>query len=403
MTIQHISEKNGAGAAGILLSFPFRIFFLLGALYAALIIPLWLGVFFLGRPAVSPVPILLWHAHELVFGFVAAAIAGFMLTAICTWTGCRPLTGVRLAFLVCLWLAGRLAFLVPGPLGLPLVAFFDLLFFACLFVYVAMVILQSRNWRNLAMPGILALLFTANAVMHWGMIRGDFQLANTGRLLALDIIVLMIAFVGGRIIPAFTANWLPGQGHSRDKVKSHKALDLTCLAALVLILPADLFLASNIQGVIAALAGILLLARLAGWQGWLCRREPLLWVLHLGYLWLAVALLLKGLAPFSKAVTPSIWSHVLGIGAIGTMVLGVMTRVSLGHTGRPLQLPRWSVACYWLITLATVCRLIYGLGLHPTRLALVASGMAWSAAFVMFLLTYWQILGKERIDRSGQE
>ena len=401
MAVHHLKEENDDGTALVVLSFAFRVFFLLGALFAALLIPLWLCIFFLGRPSISPMPILIWHSHELVFGFVAAAIAGFMLTAICTWTGCRPLAGSRLAGIVLVWLAGRIAFLFPGAFGLPLTAALDLLFFAVLFVYVLAIIVKHRNWRNLAMPGLLALLFTANAVMHAGVIGDDLLLANRGRLLSLEIVMLMIAFVGGRIIPAFSANWLFTQGIPRENVKTHKALDLACLGALVLVLPVDFFLADSVfASPMALLAGVLLLARLVGWRGWLCRGEPLLWVLHVAYLWLVLALLLKGLVPYIAAVTPSVWSHVLGVGAIGTIILGVMTRVSLGHTGRPLHLPAWSVASYWLISLAAVCRLIYGLGLHPSRHALTAAGIAWSAAFIIFLLTYWNILTTRRVEPS---
>lgn len=399
MLITGINENRDASAGPVLLSFAFRIFFLLGAVFAALIIPLWLSIYFLGKPSISPMPILIWHTHELVFGFVAAAIAGFMLTAICTWTSCRPLTGTGLVGFVLAWLAGRIAFLFPGVLGLKWIAVADLLFFACLFVYVLVVIFRHRNWRNLAMPVLLAMFFTANSIIHTGLISGNFLLANKGRLLSLEIVMLMIAFVGGRIIPAFSANWLFAQGIPRESVRSYKGLDLASLAILALLLPVDIFLADSvISPFLALLAGLLLLVRLVCWHGWLCYEEPLLWVLHLAYLWLVVALLLKGLEPYIPAITPSVWGHVLGVGAIGTIILGVMTRVSLGHTGRPLRLPEWCVASYWLITLATVCRLFYGLGLHPSRHALMAAGIAWSAAFIIFLLTYWNILTRPRVD-----
>lgn len=401
MHIKEIQETSNTSTGKVLLSFPFRIFFLLAAIYAALLIPLWLGIVFMGTPDITPLPILIWHSHEIVFGVVAAAIAGFMLTAICTWTGCSPLTNYRLCAFVLLWLAGRIAMFFPANMNASLVAIIDLVFFALLFVYVTTVLVRHRNWRNLPMSALLLLFFGANSLVHWGLVFSDITIANAGKTLSLLILMLMLVFVGGRIIPAFTGNWLVRVGYGKDKVRSIKKLDIASITLTALIIPAEFLpLAVSLKAGIPLLASLLLLLRLQGWQGWLCWKEPLLWILHLAYFWLVLAIFLKGLTPLVTAITTSVWVHVLGLGAVGTMIIGVMTRVALGHTGRQLQLPRCAVISYYLITLSAFCRLLYGLGVHTDTLVLIASGIAWSAAFTIFLITYWPILSRERISEN---
>ncbi len=385
-----------------MLAFPFRIFFLLTAAYAVLIVPLWLGIFFSGLISVDPVPLFIWHSHELIFGFVLAAVAGFMLTAICTWTGSQPLSGKYLGVVVGIWLLGRIAFLFPGVFGVKLVSLLDILFLLFLLLYVSYILFKHRNWRNLPMSCLLLLLLCANIVIHWGINTDNLILSTRGRLFSLEVILILIVLVGGRIIPAFTANWLARKGQERSLIKSSKLLDISCFSCLFLLLIADVFLAATmISAYLALLSSVLLLARLLGWKGWLTFSEPLLWVLHLGYFWVILALFLKGMGLFFPFITPSVWIHALGLGAIGTMIIGVMTRVSLGHTGRQLKLPPYSVFSYYLITLAAICRLAYGLGIHSSAVILTISGLAWSLGFLVFIITYWPILTRERIDQAS--
>lgn len=403
MQNKQIQGPAGTETINVLFSFPFRIFFLLAATYAAVLIPVWLCILFLGRPDIAPIPIVIWHAHEVVYGVVAAAIAGFMLTAICTWTGCQPLTGYRLGAFVLVWLLGRLVMLFPGFLPLVWVALVDLLFLSMLLVYVSVILVRSRNWRNLPMSVLLLLLLLANLQIQWGIVYTDIVTVNAGKTLSLIILMLMLAFIGGRIIPAFTGNWLARTGVDKAIVKSNKFLDITCILLIVIIIPVELFsVATPFKAFVPIVASFFLLIRLLGWKGWLCRKEPLLWVLHVAYLWLVLAIFFKGLSHLSTAITASVWVHMLGLGAIGTMILGVMTRVALGHTGRQLSLPRWSVASYYLISLAAFCRLLYGLGIHTDSMVLTATGLAWSAAFIVFLFTYWPILTGKRVDNQGQ-
>lgn len=396
--------RNTSGSSdfklyAVLLSHPFRCFFLLTAIYGVLLAPVWLGVWFGALPLVQGINPLHWHAHEMLFGLVSAAIAGFMLTAMSNWTGTAPLRGWGLAGLVFLWLVGRLAMWQTEVFSPALAALADLSFLLVMSFYVAVVIVGSHNHRNLVMVAVLALLFVANLLMHLdftGLVPG---LAPSGERLAINLIMLLIAVVAGRITPAFTTNWLKSHGGTGREVRSRPLLDRAALAAMALIIVVDLVAVDSLPAAaLALLAALLNGARLAGWGAWHCRREPLLWILHLGYGWLVVALLLKGLSPFVAGLPTSVWLHAAGIGVMGTMILGVMTRVSLGHTGRHLTLPPGAVVIYGLITLAVLMRLLSALGWVADRWPLMVSGVAFSAAFAVFLICYGWILVSPRVD-----
>lgn len=395
-------KTNGSSNANpvpVLLSHPFRPFFLLAGVYGALLAPVWLGVWFGALPLAQGVNPLYWHAHEMLFGLVSAAIAGFMLTAMSNWTGTAPLRGWGLAGLVILWLAGRLAMWQTGLFTPTVAALADLSFLLVMTLYVAKVIVESRNRRNLVMVAVLALLLVANLLMHLDFVSLVPGLAPKGERLAINLILLLIAVVAGRITPAFTTNWLKSQGGNGREVRSLPWLDRATLLSMALIIPADLVAVdSPATAVLALLAALLNGARLAGWGVWHCRREPLLWILHLGYGWLVVALVLKGLSPFVVGLPASVWLHAAGIGAMGTMIVGVMTRVALGHTGRPLALPPGALLIYGLITLAVLMRLISALGWVADRWPLIVSGVAFSTAFAVFLICYWRILASPRVD-----
>lgn len=397
-----VLKTNGSSRANpftALLSHPFRPFFLLAGLYGALLAPVWLAVWFGALPLVQGINPLHWHAHEMLFGLVSAAIAGFMLTAMSNWTGTAPLRGWGLAGLVFLWLVGRLAMWQTEVFSPALAALADLSFLLVMSLYVAKVIVGSRNHRNLVMVALLALLLVANLLMHLdfsGLVPG---LAPRGERLAINLILLLITVVAGRITPAFTTNWLKSQGSTGREVRSWPLLDRAALAAMALIIVVDLVAADSLTAAALALVAALLNGvRLAGWGVWHCRREPLLWILHLGYGWLVVALLLKGLSPFVADLPASLWLHAAGIGAMGVMILGVMTRVALGHTGRPLALPPGAVLIYGLITLAVLMRLLSALGWVAQRWPLIVSGAAFSTAFVVFMICYWRILVSARVD-----
>ncbi|KAB7622578.1 NnrS family protein [Alkalilimnicola sp. S0819] len=383
----------------VLFAHPFRPFFLLLGAYAALVVLVWIAQFFgFARLPLSMQPSL-WHAHEMLFGMVGAAIAGFLLTAMCNWTGAPPLTGRRLQALVGLWLLGRIAMWLSGWLPALLVALLDLAFLAVLGLHTAQVLRRYGNRRNLFLAGIIGLLALANLLMH-AEFNGVAMTARTGMVLGLNLITLMMVVIAGRITPAFTANWLRMQGGAPEQVRRPRRLDHAVIVSTALIVPLELFAApAAMVGVLALVAAALNGLRLFAWRGWLSAAQPLLWILHLAYVWIVAALSIKGLQPFMQAITPSLWFHVLGAGAIGTLIIGVITRVCLGHTGRPLRLMRGAVLTYVCVLAAAVLRSLGAVNAGGQYSLLVnLSAVLWAGAFSLFVLLYWPILTRPRPD-----
>lgn len=391
-------QPSPPSLASPLLAYSFRPFFLLTGAYGALVVLAWIAQLFGGLPLPVGWSPLHWHSHEMLFGLVSAAIAGFLLTAMCNWTGAAPLQGRGLLALVLLWLAGRIAMWTAGWLPTGLASVIDLLFLPVLGAYALRVLLRYRNRRNLILGVILLLLTLANLMMHVGFWQRSLFWLQAGQQMAFNLITLMMVVIAGRIIPAFSSNWLRGQGLAADGVRVSAPLDRAVLVATALLVLAD-FLSSMpaVAGVIALLAAILNGLRLVLWQGWRVVREPLLWILHLAYLWIVVALLLKGLAAFDL-VAPSVWQHALGAGAIGTLILGVMTRVALGHTGRPLRLPPFVVWLYVAMLLAACGRLLAALTWIDYTLGITLAAVGWIIAYGGFALIYWPMLSRPRPD-----
>lgn len=378
--------RGDAGPA--LLSAGFRPFFLLAAIWAAVAIPLWLFAFS-GREALqsalSPVD---WHVHEMVFGYGAAVVAGFLLTAIPNWTGRMPLEGLSLLGLVVLWVLGRVAIFFSAQIGDAAAAVLDLCFPLAFLLVVTREIAAGRNWRNLPMAAALLLLLVGNLLMHLealGIARTD---ALGGRL-GIATLLMLITLVGGRIIPSFTRNWLskeqPQTGAPVPFGRFDRAALLLTALALAVWVAAPYAVA---MPPLALLAGLALLVRLARWRGEATFREPLLLILHLGYAWLALGFLLLGFDRLFPFLPETAALHALTVGAIGTMTLAVMTRASLGHTGRPLTAGASTRAIYALITLAAVLRLLSPLGGAQYLSLLALAGAAWSGAFGLFVFAY---------------
>lgn len=382
----------------VLLAFPFRIFFLLTGFYAALSVVAWMSYLFGGLPLPVGWSAIHWHGHEMLFGFTTAAIAGFLLTAMCNWTGAAPLQGRALLALVLVWLAGRAVMWTASWLPGWLTAAVDMLFLPCLAIYVARVLLAHGNKRNLIMVVILAVLAVANGMMHVGFLTGGTGWLSLGQVTALNLITLMMIVIGGRIIPLFTINWLRNHGHDPAAVKQSPALDRLAIIATALLIPADMITATAwLAGLLALAAAAIHGVRLAGWSGWKTGPEPLLWILHLSYVWIILALLLKGLAAFNL-VAPTAWQHAMGVGAMGTLILGIMTRVALGHTGRPLTLPSMGVVIYIAITLGALARVLAALQFIDYRIGLLVAATGWALAFCLFIFIYWPILSQPRAD-----
>jgi uncharacterized protein involved in response to NO len=369
-----------------LFSVGFRPFFFCAGLWAAGTMGLWL--LFLWRGHALPVtwdPVT-WHAHEMLFGFVVAAIAGFLLTAIPNWTGRLPLQGTPLAGLVFFWCFGRFAVATSAWIGAAAAAVLDLAFLAVLLAVVLREVFAGRNWRNLPVAGAVALLLLANILVHAGMWTGAATQA-AGFRLAVAVIVMLISLIGGRVVPSFTGNWLRKAGLA-PLPAPFGAFDRLVLALSALVLAAWVVF-SDAEPVAWGLgaAGLLHGVRLARWGGLRTGAEPLVWVLHLGYGWLVVGLVLLAVGSLWPALGSGAALHALTTGAMGTMTLAIMTRATLGHSGRALTADAATVAAYLLISLAAILRV--GSGLSGFSLEMqIGAGICWVVAFTLFVLRY---------------
>ncbi|UUA72373.1 NnrS family protein [Cellvibrio sp. QJXJ] len=378
-------------------SYPFRVFFLATALYGIAVVIAWMSYLFGGIPLPLGWTSLHWHSHEMLYGFTSAAIAGFILTAVCNWTGAPPLKGGKLLALVGLWLAGRLSLWTASWLPAGTAMLIDGLFFPILALYLLQLLLRHGNQRNLVLVAILLLLGMGNLAMHWGFLTGKTAWLVQGEQLAFGLITLIMIVIGGRIIPAFSRNWLRQRGGNEGAVKSSNRTDAITLILSAAVIPVDVWLGSGTVAALVILAAAAANAwRLWSWSGWLTRAEPLLWILHLGYAWIIAGLLLKGMAALNL-IAPSVWQHALGVGAMGTLILGVMTRVALGHTGRALTLPTFGVIIYLAISIAALSRVLAALGWINYSFGLMLAASGWTLAFALFLLLYWPILTRPRI------
>lgn len=381
-------------SAPAILSYGFRPFFLAAAFYAALGIPTWLWMYREGLSAAGPFPGMAWHIHEMIFGYLGAVLAGFILTAIPNWTGRLPLSGPPLVGLVALWALGRIA---SGFVAAPMAAMaLDLAFPVALMAAAWREVAAGRNWRNAPVVLLLTLFGVANGLHHLEMM-GVVSEGLAVRL-GLGIIAMLIALIGGRLVPSFTHNWLAKRANSRlpavfgnlDKI----ALLVTAAALLLWVWRPEL----GVTGAMLILAGALLAARLMRWHGLATLGEPLLFILHLGYAWLAVSLACLGASVLiADALHASAALHALTAGAVGTMTLAVMTRATLGHTGRALEADGWTVAIYAAVTVGAVLRVAAPLLPSLYLNLLLLGGAAWSLAFVLFILRYGPMLWKPRL------
>ncbi|MDE2183965.1 MAG: NnrS family protein [Alphaproteobacteria bacterium] len=378
----------------------FRPFFLLAALWAAVAVPVWLVAYLTGLVPPSAFPAIIWHAHEMVYGYGAAAVAGFLLTAIPNWTGRMPLQGWSLAMLVVLWVIGRLAVLLSALVGTPLATVADLMFPAVFLLVVAREIVAGRNWRNLPMLIALSLLLIGNLLVHLESL-GVAETAQIGNRLGIGVLLALISLVGGRIIPSFTRNWLTKNVPDVASPSSASRADLVALIITVMGIAAWVLAPeTRATAYLELMAGLAAAWRLSRWRGPRTLAEPLVTVLHVGYGWLAAGLLLlgfNGLVPLFPATTAL---HALTVGAIGTMTLAVMTRATLGHTGRPLSATGTTAILYGLVSVAAVLRLAAPFTGSEMALLLSLAGTAWCLAFLLYLAVYGPMLVRARATRD---
>lgn len=371
----------------------FRPFFLLASAHAVLG-ALWWSSSLLGwLPAPRWLIPQWWHGHEMVFGFAAAVIAGFLLTAVPNWTGARPVAGARLAGLAGLWLAGRFAMILSGALPLWLVAVVDLAFLPALAAMLVPPLWAARRVRNYGFVPLLLILATANAVMHAEAMGVGGGRAILALRFAVDLMIVLIVVMTARITPMFTRNGLMRRGL---RVDAHSIvwLDRLAVAGVVGLAVADVLAPRTVWSGTAALVGaVAAAARTCGWYGWRTLRDPLLWSLHLGSVWVSVGLLLVALGDLTSVVPMGSGLHSLTAGAIGATVIAMITRVALGHTGRPLVAPRPAVAAYVLVSLGALVRVTAPIVLPaPATEAIVLGGVLWSVGFGLYVVSYAPLL-----------
>jgi uncharacterized protein involved in response to NO len=380
-----------------LFRYGFRPFFLLAALYAPTVVAAWLLVLtgILPDPAYLGGPLL--HSHEMVFGFAVAGVLGFLTTALPNFAGATPITGRPLAALAAVWLVGRLALWTSDWVPPLLVSAADLALVPLALALLLRSLPRHPNRRMLVFPALFAFFELANALVHAEALGWTRDTGAVGVTLGINLIAILVAIIGGRIIPSFTANALRAAG-APLLPRSFRALDAAAIGGTVALAVSMLAVGDGpIVGAIALLAGLANAARLAFWRGAQAIRTPILFVLHVGYGWLTAAQLLRaaaefGLFPVSAAL------HALTVGCFGTMMLAVMSRAALGHTGRALRAHSLTVAAYVLVSAAALSRIAAALFSDVQMPLLTAAAASWIAAFLSFLMVYAPILLSPRAD-----
>ena len=382
-------EKPASGGFA-LWSLGFRPFYLLASAFAALSILLWICQYTGHLPAAyvrSPA----WHGHEMLYGYTIAVMAGFLLTAVRNWTGMPTPTGRTLMVLAALWVAGRVLVLTPYALTAAIV---NAAFPVAIAVAIGIPLVGSHNRRNYFFIALLLLLGAAVLAFHLSALAMLAWPERASLQAGLDVVLFVLAVMGGRVIPMFTNNGVPGvQATRRPWVEKF------ALGAVIALIVADLLpVPAAFVALLAFAAAVAHAVRLYLWQPWRTTRAPMVWVLHVAYAWIVVYLVLRGLAALGW-VADLFAVHALTIGAIGGMTIGMMTRTARGHTGRPLVPDRYEVACYALVAFAALIRVFGGMWLPGVYIAtVVVSGACWSAAFALYTARYWPVLTRSRLD-----
>lgn len=387
----------------LLLNFAFRPLFLVAGLYGVISMGWW-GVIYLLEAYLPPTawdPVS-WHSHEMIFGFTAAAIGGFLLTAVANWTKRPPVAGNRLLLLTIAWIGGRIVVSINAIVGPALTAVVDLSYMVLLVLFFGNEVIQAKDKRNYKVIGFLALLGLFNLSFH---LESSFLLPIPPRFSgrgAIVVILLLVGTISGRIIPNFTRNWLIK--HQKTAVTPPPAFSrldaITMIATALLAVGWTInpFHQLTILGsvLIAALHGV----RLSRWRGLSTVADPIMIVLHVGYAWIPAGFLLGAWAAFSDVLMFSAALHGLSIGAIGLMIIAVGSRAALGHTGRELKSSRPMTLVYTMIFASTVFRILAGTAVYYIEF-LAASVVAWCLAMLIFLIAYYPVLTRPRVEQGG--
>lgn len=384
-------DLSGTGYA--LFSLGFRPFFAAAAVSAVLLIISWLAIWTGGIWASSYYGVIGWHSHEMLFGYAAAVIAGFLLTAVRNWTGEKTPTGVWLALLAALWLGGRLAPIFDNLLPGPVIAMIDLAFLPALAMAILPPLWQGKQKINLVFVPLLFAMFVANLLIHLQCL-GLSETATNGIDMMLYLVLFLIALIGGRVIPFFSNAVIPGYSASvRGWVEKSSFIGFSLLPLLQLT-----GMPPQVTGLVASALALLQLVRVGGWYHNRVWRTPILWVLYTGMFWIIVGLLLTGFSSFGL-LPATLSKHTLTIGGIGVLTLGMMARVSLGHTGRRLQPARTVEIAFVVLNLGVLCR-VFGPLLNGNNYIFWVhlSGGLWTISFLIFSVFYLPMLFKPRVD-----
>jgi uncharacterized protein involved in response to NO len=388
-TMQKLRAYQGAA----LFSYGFRPFFLFSAVYAGATVPLWLAVFAGHVSLPSAFAPRDWHVHEMLFGYVSAVIAGFLLTAIPNWTGRLPIQGRPLAVLFATWLAGRLAVTFSGLIGWEIALTVDAAFLVLLAAAAAREIVAGRKWNNLMVVGIASLLAAANIAFH---VEAHLNgIAEYSTRAGIGLVVTLVCLIGGRIVPSFTRNWLARREPGRLPIPFNRfdAVAMAvgvCALMMWVVTPSGRLVAAAL-----AVAGLLHVVRLARWAGYRTVPDRLVLILHVAYAFVPAGFLLAALSA-AEVVAPSAGIHAWTGGAIGSMTIAVMTRASLGHTGQELSASIATQLVYASIVIAALARVCASLEPAHSFLLLMIAGLAWSGAFLGFALAYGPLLCRAR-------
>ena len=381
----------------VLFEYGFRPFFLLAGMMAILSVGVWITLYSGWQIPGLELQTPWWHAHEMVFGFVAAAATGFLLTAIPNWTGIPPVRGSRLISMSLLWLVARLVGFIPGPMAVGVAAVVDLLFFVLLALLVSIPMWRHGTRFHRWPPVVLmSLLAVGDGMVHAEQLGWLEDGARIGVYLGLDTVLLLGVIIGGQLMPRFTHGAYVAQGITL-RIKPHPRIEAATLFSMLLVVVTDLIAIDHpVNGWAVLLTATACGIRLTGWYPFQNAVPPILWVLQLGYLWLVAGLALRGLAQLTGFISIATAIHAVTMGAMGTLILGIMTRVTLAHTGRPLETPRSVVVGYGLLSLASLVRV--GMVPFEPMLGVQLSGWLWIAGFLPFVIFTVPILIRPRID-----
>jgi uncharacterized protein involved in response to NO len=377
-----------------LLAIGFRPFYLLASVFAVAAILFWLAGFNGRLPVGAYLQGVFWHSHEMLFGYIVAVMAGFLFTAVRNWTGLPTPSGVTLGGIVLLWILARVL-LVSGPSALAVIL--DVAFLPMIAIAVAIPILRSRNKRNYKIIAVLVAVSLLHFVFHMAL-GGQLPswLSRASLFASIDLVVILFALVGGRVIPAFTRNAVAGSDPRHENWLEVIAFGSLLVIVLVTLLGGAFTFAAWVPTSLFIVAAVAHLLRLALWQPQVTLGNPLLWMMPVAYSWLPAALLLRALSTVA-VIVPGAWIHALTMGALSSLMMAMMMRSTLGHTGRKLVASQMDILAFLLLQLAALLRVVAG-GTGDYQAVVVLSGVVWVLAFAVFIVRYLPMLVHSRVD-----